>query len=56
MNESIKNILWLWGIVLIINQLFFFGACFKPYCIAAALPHTLLLSVFFFFGYKKLTD
>jgi hypothetical protein len=55
MKDDIKNFLWLWGCVIIANQLFFFGACFKPHCIFAAIPQTLVLAVFFFFGSKKLS-
>jgi len=29
-----------WIIILLINQIFIFGACFAPYCLLAALPHT----------------
>ncbi|MEA2019717.1 MAG: hypothetical protein U9N59_14850 [Campylobacterota bacterium] len=29
-----------WGILLVLNQVVIFGACFAPYCIVAALPHT----------------
>jgi hypothetical protein len=52
-SENIKNFLWLWGAILIANQIFIFGACFKPYCIATALPHTAVITAFFFFGYRK---
>jgi len=52
--EQFKNFLWTWGSVLIANQLFLFGGCFKPYCIAAAIPHTLALTAFLFFGFRKL--
>lgn len=53
MSENVQNFLWLWGAIIIANQVLFFGGCFKPYCIIAALPHTLVLTAFFFFGYKK---
>ena len=41
-------------IVLLINQIFIFGACFAPYCIAAALPHTGVIAflIISFFGDK----
>lgn len=29
-----------WIIVILVNQIFIFGACFAPYCLIAALPHT----------------
>ncbi|MER2557585.1 MAG: hypothetical protein ABTQ93_08910 [Candidatus Competibacter denitrificans] len=53
MSENAQNFLWFWGAIIIANQILFFGGCFKPYCIIAALPHTLVLAVFCFFGYKK---
>ncbi|WP_083761359.1 hypothetical protein [Nitrosococcus halophilus] len=53
MSENVVNFLWLWTAIIIANQIFIFGACFAPYCITAALPHTLVLALFFFFGYRK---
>ncbi len=35
-----------WAVILILNQIFIFGACFAPYCILAALPHTGIISFF----------
>ncbi len=34
-----------WVVVIIANQLLIFGACFAPYCLIAALPHTLIISL-----------
>ena len=34
-----------WVIIIIVNQLFIFGACFAPYCVVAALPHTFVIAV-----------
>ena len=34
-----------WVVVIIVNQLFIFGACFAPYCLVAALPHTFVIAV-----------
>jgi hypothetical protein len=33
-----------WLLVLLANQIFIFRGCFAPYCIAAAVPHTLLIA------------
>jgi hypothetical protein len=41
-----------WLLVLLANQLFIFRGCFAPYCIAAAVPHTLLIAALInFFGF-----
>lgn len=34
----------IWVVIVLINQIFIFGACFAPYCLAAALPHTGIIS------------
>lgn len=39
-KENAKSFFITWAIVIFLNQLFIFGACFAPYCIIAALPHT----------------
>jgi len=39
-----KNFIVTWVIVITLNQLFIFGACFAPYCLIAALPHTFIIS------------
>ncbi len=42
-RSAIKNFqtyLVIWAVLIILNQLVIFGACFAPYCILAALPHT----------------
>lgn len=33
-----------WAVVILANQIFIFGACFAPYCLIAALPHTFVMS------------
>lgn len=38
--KNLQTFLILWGIIIIANQIFIFGACFKSYCLIAALPHT----------------
>jgi hypothetical protein len=35
-----------WLIILILNQVFIFGACFALYCLLAALPHTGVIAFF----------
>ncbi len=54
MSKNITNFLWIWASVLVANQLLLFHACFSPYCISAALPHTFILSLFSFFVIRKL--
>lgn len=34
-----------WVVILLINQIFIFGACFEPYCLLAALPHTGIIAI-----------
>lgn len=52
-KDNITNFFYAWGIVLIANQLFIFGGCFAPYCILAAIPHTLILTTIGFLVYIK---
>ncbi len=40
MSDRIQTFFITWFIILLLNQIFIFHACFKPYCILAALPHT----------------
>ena len=42
--SDFQTFLVIWAVIIIVNQLFIFGACFAPYCIAAALPHTLIIA------------
>jgi DnaJ like chaperone protein len=42
----------IWSVVLLLNQLFFFGFCLSPHCIIAALPHTGIISVIIYYLYK----
>ena len=55
--EKIKNNLetffTTWAIVLILNQVFIFGGCFRFYCLLAALPHTGIISAFITYFYLK---
>jgi len=43
--RNIKGVLIIWGVVLFINQVTLFGACFAPYCLIAAVPHTALIAI-----------
>jgi ribosomal protein S27AE len=43
--KNFQVFLVLWAVIIIANQLFIFGACFAPYCLIAALPHTLVISL-----------
>ncbi|WP_417775258.1 topoisomerase DNA-binding C4 zinc finger domain-containing protein [Stutzerimonas xanthomarina] len=47
-KSALKNfqlLLIAWVIIIIANQLFIFGACFAPYCLMAALPHTFVIAL-----------
>lgn len=43
-KDNLSFFLITWVIILVLNQVFIFGACFAPYCLAAALPHTGLIA------------
>jgi hypothetical protein len=43
--KNFQVFLIVWAVLIIVNQLFIFGACFAPYCLVAALPHTLVISL-----------
>ena len=45
-KENLQLFFIVWAVILILNQIFIFGACFAPYCILAALPHTGIISFF----------
>jgi len=42
--SNLQTFLVIWLVILIANQLFVFGACFAPYCLMAALPHTVVIA------------
>ncbi len=42
--EKLFTFFWIWIVVLAVNQIFLFGGCFTLNCLAAALPHTLLIA------------
>jgi hypothetical protein len=53
-STNARRLLYIWLAVLVANQLFIFGACFAPYCLAAAVPHTLAIAVLVnFFGFGR---
>lgn len=43
--RNVKRFFGVWLVVLIANQVFIFGGCVAPHCLAAALPHTLLIAL-----------
>ncbi|MQT77935.1 topoisomerase DNA-binding C4 zinc finger domain-containing protein [Pseudomonas helleri] len=53
--SNAQTFLVIWAAVIIANQLFIFGACFAPYCLIAAIPHTFVISALatFFFIESK---
>lgn len=38
--SNFQKFIVVWVIVILVNQIAIFGACFAPYCLIAALPHT----------------
>lgn len=56
LTMSLKNFLLWWVAIILINQIFIFGACFAPYCILAALPHTAAIALFFSYLTTKRYD
>lgn len=44
-TNNLQGFFVVWAVVVIINQIFIFGACFAPYCLVAALPHTFVISL-----------
>jgi len=45
-KENFQHFLVIWLVVIIANQVLFFGGCLKLYCLAAAIPHTLVIALF----------
>lgn len=55
--KNTKRFLVVWILILFFNQVIIFGACFAPYCLIAALPHTLLFALLInFFLFKNDVD
>jgi hypothetical protein len=46
MKEKINAFFIVWGVVLVVNQIFIFHGCFSPSCLLAALPHTGIIAFF----------
>lgn len=46
LKDNFGKFVNIWIIILLINQIFIFGACFYPTCILAALPHTGIIAFF----------
>ena len=54
--KNFQTFLVVWVVVLITNQLLIFGGCMESYCILAAIPHTVIISmliVYFMINEKK---
>jgi hypothetical protein len=43
--KNIQKFLVVWVVVVLVNQIAIFGACFAPYCLIAALPHTSIIAL-----------
>lgn len=54
--KNFQTFLFIWAVVLIANQLFIFHACFAPYCLIAALPHTLVIAAIILYYSIEDTD
>lgn len=52
--KNIQVFLVVWAVVIIANQIFIFGACFAPYCLLAALPHTGIIASLLTFSWAKI--
>lgn len=42
-----------WAVTILVNQIFLFGACFAPYCLVAALPHTFVIAALIKYFYSE---
>lgn len=42
----------IWGVILILNQLFFYSFCLSPNCLISALPHTGIISAILYYFYQ----
>jgi hypothetical protein len=45
MEEKFGKFMITWTVVLVLNQILIFSACFKPHCIVAAIPHTFIVAL-----------
>ena len=44
MTNNIKNLIIIWIVIIFLNQVILFGACFKMYCLINAIPHTFVIA------------
>jgi hypothetical protein len=44
MSDTIKSLLITWAVVVSLNQVILYHACFKLHCIIAAIPHTFVIA------------
>jgi hypothetical protein len=49
---NFKTYLVVWGVVIAVNQIVIFNACFAPHCLLAALPHTGLIAAAITYFFK----
>lgn len=42
--KNFKQLLTIWAIVIVVNQILIFNACFELYCLIAAMPHTFVIA------------
>lgn len=54
--KNFQTFLVIWAVILILNQLFIFHACFAPYCLIAAMPHTLVIAAIILYFSIEDTD
>lgn len=52
-RENLETFFITWCIVIVLNQIFIFHACFAPYCLIAALPHTGIIAGLIVFFMNK---
>ncbi|MFC3050564.1 hypothetical protein [Kordiimonas pumila] len=55
-RENFKAFMITWVIVILVNQIFIFGACFAIYCLVAALPHTSVIAILITYFMSKGED
>lgn len=52
-KENLQRFLIVWLVVLIANQILLFGGCLALYCLIAAVPHTLIISLVISYYWSK---
>ena len=50
---NFQKFMVIWIIVLLVNQIVIFGACFQPYCLIAALPHTGVIAALITYFFRE---